>query len=103
VDVQEIGCRIVTYVYLSQDEEKWRAFVNTVMKFDVHGSVLLGNLCVRLRVQLDAHGFICILYSSIFALHVSGAIRTHHQEHKLQITAINMCNGYFDRFQSAVL
>jgi hypothetical protein len=38
---------------------------------------------------------ICILYSSIFfALHVSGAICTHPQEHKLQSTAIDLCNDY---------
>jgi hypothetical protein len=50
---------------------------------------------VRLNVQLDVHGFICILYSSIFlAVHVSGAICTHPQEHKLQRTAIDVCNGY---------
>jgi hypothetical protein len=51
--------------------------------FDIHGSVHLGNVYVRLNVQLDAHVFICILYSCIFALHVSGAICTHPQEHKL--------------------
>jgi hypothetical protein len=33
-------------------------------------------------------------YSSIFALHVSGAICTHPQEHKLQSTAIRVRNGY---------
>jgi hypothetical protein len=38
--------------------------------FDVHGSVHLGNVHVRLRVQLDTHGFICILYSSIFLLYM---------------------------------
>jgi hypothetical protein len=37
---------------------------------------------------------LCILYSSIFAVHVSGAICTHPQEHKLQSTAIGMRNGY---------
>jgi hypothetical protein len=39
---------------------------------------------------------ICILYSPIFcfALHVSGAICTHPQEHRLQSTAIGVCNGY---------
>jgi hypothetical protein len=43
---------------------------------------------VRLKVQLDVHVFICILYSSLFlALHVSGAIFTHPQQHKLQRTA----------------
>jgi hypothetical protein len=30
----------------------------------------------------------------IFAVHVSGAICTHPQEHKLQSTAIGVCNGY---------
>jgi phosphoribosylformylglycinamidine (FGAM) synthase-like amidotransferase family enzyme len=45
-------------------------------------------------VQLDVHGFICILYSSIyFALRVSGAICTHPQELKLQNTALGVCNG----------
>jgi hypothetical protein len=34
------------------------------------------------------------LFLYIFALHVSGDICTHHQEHKLQSTAIDMCNGY---------
>jgi hypothetical protein len=38
--------------------------------FDVHGSVQLGNVYVRLRVQLDVHGFIGILYSSIFLLNM---------------------------------
>jgi hypothetical protein len=28
------------------------------------------NVNVRLKVQLDVHGFICILYSSIFLLYV---------------------------------
>jgi hypothetical protein len=51
--------------------------------FDVHGSVHLGNVYVQLKVQLDVHGFICILYSSLFlSLHVSGAICTHPQEQK---------------------
>jgi hypothetical protein len=34
------------------------------------------------------------LFLYIFALHVSGAICTHPQEHKLQSTAISTCNGY---------
>jgi hypothetical protein len=39
---------------------------------------------VQLKVQLDVHVFISILYSSlVLALHVSGAICTHPQEHKL--------------------
>jgi hypothetical protein len=49
---------------------------------------------VQLKVQLDVP-FIRILFSSLFlALHVSGAICTHPQEHKLQLTAIGVCNGY---------
>jgi hypothetical protein len=63
--------------------------------FYVHGSVYLGNVYVQFKVQLDVHVFICILYSSLFlALHVSGAICTHPQEHKLQRTAIGVCNGF---------
>jgi hypothetical protein len=62
--------------------------------FDVHISVHLDNVYVRLKVQLDAHGFICILYLTLVALHVSGAVCTHHQEHKLESTAIVMSNGY---------
>jgi hypothetical protein len=63
--------------------------------FDVHGSVHHGNVYVQLMVQLDVHVFMCILYSSLFlALHVSGAICTHPQEHKLQRTAIGVCNGF---------
>jgi hypothetical protein len=34
------------------------------------------------------------LFLYIFALHVSGAICTHPQEHKQQRTAIGLCNGY---------
>jgi hypothetical protein len=64
-------------------------------EFDVHSSVHLGNVHVRLKVRLDAHGFMCILYSSLFfALHVSGAIFTHPQEHKLQSTTTGVCNGF---------
>jgi hypothetical protein len=63
-----------------------------ISEFDVHGSVLLGNEYVQLKVQLDVHVFICILYFSLFlALHVSGAICTDPQEHKLQRTAICVC------------
>jgi hypothetical protein len=46
-----------------------------------------------LKVQLDAHGFIFFLYFTLFALHVLGAVCTHHQEHELKSTAIGMCNG----------
>jgi hypothetical protein len=66
-----------------------------IFLFDVHSSVHLGNVYVRLRIQLDVHGFICILYSSIFfAVHVSSAICTHPQEYKLQSTAIRVCTAY---------
>jgi hypothetical protein len=34
------------------------------------------------------------LFLYIFALHVSGAICTHPQEHKLQSAAIDVCDGY---------
>jgi hypothetical protein len=47
---------------------------------------------VRLRVQLDAR-YMYSLFLYIFALPVSGAICTDLQEHKLQRTAIGMCNG----------
>jgi hypothetical protein len=33
------------------------------------------------------------LFFYIFALRVSGAIYTHPQEHKLQSTALGVCNG----------
>jgi hypothetical protein len=36
----------------------------------------------------------CTLFLYIFALHVSGAICTHPQEHKLRRTAIGICNVY---------
>jgi hypothetical protein len=32
------------------------------------------------------------LFLYIFALHISGAICTHPQEHKLQITPLGVCN-----------
>jgi hypothetical protein len=54
--------------------------------YNVRGFVLLGNVYIQLKVQRDAHGFVCILFFTMFALHVSGAIDTHHQEHKLQST-----------------
>jgi hypothetical protein len=37
---------------------------------------------------------LCILYYAMLALHVSGAICTHHQEHKLQSTAVGTCDCY---------
>jgi hypothetical protein len=38
---------------------------------------------------MDFYVFFISLY---FSLHVSGAICTHPQEHKLQITALGVCN-----------
>jgi hypothetical protein len=40
--------------------------------------------------------FLCILYYTtlVLALHVSGAIYTHHQERKLQSTAVGTCDCY---------
>jgi hypothetical protein len=49
---------------------------------------------VRCKFQLDVHGFVYSLFLYIFALHVSGAICTDPQEHKLQRTALGVCNGY---------
>jgi hypothetical protein len=46
--------------------------------------------------------FLCILYYTTLALHVSGAICTHHQEHKLQSTAVGTrdCYGVLEVGQS---
>jgi hypothetical protein len=53
-------------------------------EFEVHGSVHLGNVYVQMKVQLDVHGFISILYSSLFfSLRVSCAICTHPQQLEL--------------------
>jgi hypothetical protein len=38
--------------------------------------------------------FLCVLYYTIHVLHVSGAICTHHQEHKLQSTAVGTRDCY---------
>jgi hypothetical protein len=38
--------------------------------------------------ELHMDFFLCILYFTKLALHVSGAICTHHQEYKLQNTAV---------------
>jgi hypothetical protein len=42
-------------------------------------------------MRMDLYIFFIPLY---FAVHVSGAICTHPQEHKLQGTALRVCNGY---------
>jgi hypothetical protein len=38
--------------------------------------------------------FLCILYYTTLALRVSGVICTHHQEHKLQSTAVGTRDCY---------
>jgi hypothetical protein len=43
-------------------------------------------------MYMDLYVFFIPVY--FFALHVSGAIFTHPQQHKLQSTAIGMCDGY---------
>jgi hypothetical protein len=48
---------------------------------------------IRLKVR-DARGFVCILSVTIFVPRVSGAIYIHHQEHKLQSTAVGMRDCY---------
>jgi hypothetical protein len=45
-------------------------------------------------MHMDLYIYMYSLFLYLFALHVSGAICTHPQEHKLQSTAIGMCNGY---------
>jgi hypothetical protein len=40
-------------------------------------------------MYMDLYAF---LFLYIFAVRVSGAICTHPQEHKLQITALGVCN-----------
>jgi hypothetical protein len=43
----------------------------------------------------EMHGsFLCIRYFTILAVHVLGAICTHHQEHKLQSTAVGVRDCY---------
>jgi hypothetical protein len=42
-------------------------------------------------MYMDLYVFLLL---HIFALHISGAICTHPQKHKLCSTAIGVCNGY---------
>jgi hypothetical protein len=42
----------------------------------------------------DTHGFFMYLYFTKIALDVSGAICTHHREHKLQSTAVSTRDYY---------
>jgi hypothetical protein len=65
------------------------------MNFDVHGSVHLWQCVCSIESPTRCTWiYIYSLFLSIFALHVSVAICTHPQGHKLQSTAIGVCNGY---------
>jgi hypothetical protein len=52
---------------------------------------------ILLQARRDAHGIFYVFFITLFALHVSGAICTHHQEHKLQSTAVRTryCYGIY--------
>jgi hypothetical protein len=80
------------YTFLSSSNNFKAQKKSYSCEFNVHCSVQLGNGYLRLKVQRDAHGFLCIIYLNIFALHVSGVICTHHQEHKLQSKAVGTCD-----------
>jgi hypothetical protein len=57
---------------------------NITAEFDVHGSVHLGNIYVKFKDQLDVL-FMYSLFFLFLALHVSGAICTHPQEHNCSV------------------
>jgi len=35
MDLRDIGCEGVDWMYLARDKDQWRGLVNTVMKFGV--------------------------------------------------------------------
>jgi hypothetical protein len=63
--------------------------------FDLHGSVHLGNMCIFDCKSDDMHtDLLCIIYYTVLAVRVLGAICIHNQEHKLQSTAVGTCDCY---------
>jgi hypothetical protein len=101
-DTQTSRMKLITLTWTRSDvdvEEERRGSKREAkgkLNIHVHGSVHLGDAYIRLKVQRDAHRFVCtcILYFTMFALYVSGAIYTLHQEDKLQSTAVGMHNYY---------
>jgi hypothetical protein len=71
-------CRSRKAVCITYSEWVFVAFViqhpmqmfNIILSFDVHGSVHHDNVYVQLKVQLDVHVFIRMLYSCIFLLYM---------------------------------
>jgi hypothetical protein len=35
MDIQEVGCEVMDWIELAQDRDRWRVFVNVVMKLRV--------------------------------------------------------------------
>jgi hypothetical protein len=56
---------------------------------------LLLSVYIRLKDQCDALGFVCILYFTVFVLHVLGDNYTHHQEPNITITHTYGCTLQF--------